>query len=94
MRAKAMAGFRRGEFQVLVATNIAARGLDVEHITHVISMDVPDVPEDSSSSRYFDMFSALFTAAKVSSKVRRLILCNSSSSSILIFLIFTIAHDV
>jgi ATP-dependent RNA helicase RhlE len=45
-RAKAMAGFRRGEFQVLVATNVAARGLDVEHITHVISMDVPDVPED------------------------------------------------
>jgi ATP-dependent RNA helicase RhlE len=45
-RARAMGGFRRGEFQVLVATNIAARGLDVEHITHVISMDVPDVPED------------------------------------------------
>jgi ATP-dependent RNA helicase RhlE len=31
---------------VLVATNIAARGLDVEHITHVISFDVPDVPDD------------------------------------------------
>ena len=45
-RTKAMDGFRRGEFQVMVATNIAARGLDVNHITHVISMDVPDVPED------------------------------------------------
>ena len=45
-RARAMDGFRRGEFQVLVATNIAARGLDVEHITHVISVDVPDVPDD------------------------------------------------
>jgi ATP-dependent RNA helicase RhlE len=45
-RAKAMAGFRRGNFQVMVATNIAARGLDVDHITHVISTDVPDVPED------------------------------------------------
>ncbi len=45
-RNRAMEGFRRGEFQVLVATNIAARGLDVEHITHVISFDVPDVPED------------------------------------------------
>lgn len=45
-RAAAMAGFRRGQFQVLVATNIAARGLDVDHITHVISTDVPDVPED------------------------------------------------
>jgi ATP-dependent RNA helicase RhlE len=45
-RAKAMEGFRRGQFQVMVATNIAARGLDVDHITHVISTDVPDVPED------------------------------------------------
>src|SRR5260221_3734145 len=45
-RNRAMEGFRRGEFQVLVATNIAARGLDVEHITHVISVDVPAVPDD------------------------------------------------
>jgi ATP-dependent RNA helicase RhlE len=45
-RDRAMDGFRRGDFQVLVATNVAARGLDVEHITHVISFDVPNVPED------------------------------------------------
>jgi ATP-dependent RNA helicase RhlE len=45
-RNRAMDGFRRGDFQVLVATNIAARGLDVEHITHVISFDVPTVPDD------------------------------------------------
>ena len=45
-RNRAMAGFRRGDFQVLVATNIAARGLDVDHITHVISFDVPSVPDD------------------------------------------------
>jgi len=45
-RNRAMEGFRRGDFQVLVATNIAARGLDVTHITHVISVDVPAVPED------------------------------------------------
>jgi ATP-dependent RNA helicase RhlE len=45
-RNRAMEGFRRGDFQVLVATNIAARGLDVTHITHVISFDVPHVPED------------------------------------------------
>ncbi len=45
-RTRAMDGFRRGDFQILVATNIAARGLDVDHITHVISHDVPDVPED------------------------------------------------
>lgn len=45
-RTRAMEGFRRGDFQVLVATNIAARGLDVDHITHVISFDVPNVPDD------------------------------------------------
>ena len=45
-RNRAMEGFRRGDFQVLVATNIAARGLDVDHITHVISFDVPTVPDD------------------------------------------------
>jgi ATP-dependent RNA helicase RhlE len=45
-RVRAMDGFRRGDYQVMVATNIAARGLDVEHITHVISYDVPDVPDD------------------------------------------------
>jgi ATP-dependent RNA helicase RhlE len=45
-RNRAMAGFRRAAFQVLVATNIAARGLDVDHITHVISFDVPSVPDD------------------------------------------------
>jgi ATP-dependent RNA helicase RhlE len=45
-RNRAMEGFRAGRYQVLVATNIAARGLDVEHITHVISFDVPHVPED------------------------------------------------
>jgi len=45
-RNRAMDGFRRGDFQVLVATNIAARGIDVDHITHVISFDVPNVPDD------------------------------------------------
>jgi ATP-dependent RNA helicase RhlE len=45
-RTRAMEGFRREDFQVMVATNIAARGLDVTHITHVISHDVPHVPED------------------------------------------------
>jgi len=45
-RNRALEGFRRGDFQVLVATNIAARGLDVDHITHVISFDVPGVPDD------------------------------------------------
>jgi ATP-dependent RNA helicase RhlE len=45
-RNRAMDKFRAGDVQILVATNIAARGLDVTHITHVISFDVPMVPED------------------------------------------------
>jgi ATP-dependent RNA helicase RhlE len=45
-RTRSMDGFRREDFQVMVATNIAARGLDVTHITHVISFDVPHVPDD------------------------------------------------
>ena len=45
-RNKAMADFRAKRFPVLVATNIAARGLDVRHITHVVNFDVPNVPEE------------------------------------------------
>jgi ATP-dependent RNA helicase RhlE len=45
-RNRAMEAFRRGEYQVLVATNLAARGLDVTHITHVVSYDVPAEPDD------------------------------------------------
>ena len=45
-RIAALDGFRRGKFDVLVATDIAARGLDVEGITHVINFDVPGTPED------------------------------------------------
>ncbi len=45
-RVAALEGFRAGKHRVLVATNIAARGLDVEGISHVINYDVPDQPED------------------------------------------------
>jgi len=45
-RISALEGFRSGQHQVLVATNIAARGLDVEGISHVINYDVPEQPED------------------------------------------------
>lgn len=40
-RQKALSGFRRGEFKVLVATDIAARGIDVSGISHVINFDMP-----------------------------------------------------
>lgn len=45
-RARAMEGFRAGDVPVLVATNIAARGIDVRHITHVVNFDVPNAPEE------------------------------------------------
>ena len=45
-RISALEGFRSGKHQVLVATNIAARGLDVEGISHVINYDVPEQAED------------------------------------------------
>ncbi|HXG60395.1 MAG TPA: DEAD/DEAH box helicase [Planctomycetota bacterium] len=45
-RESALASFREGEVQVLVATDIAARGLDIEAISHVINYDVPATPED------------------------------------------------
>lgn len=45
-RIAALEGFRAGKYQVLVATNIASRGLDVEGISHVINYDVPENSED------------------------------------------------
>ena len=45
-RRAALEGFRRGRVRVLVATDIAARGLDVANIGHVINYDLPNVPED------------------------------------------------
>ena len=45
-RERALNGFRDGRFEVMVATDIAARGIDVEQISHVINFDVPHHPED------------------------------------------------
>ena len=45
-REQALAGFRNGKFEVLVATDIAARGLDIADVSHVINYDVPQHPED------------------------------------------------
>ena len=45
-RERALAGFKRGACRVLVATDIASRGIDVEDITHVVNFDLPDVPEN------------------------------------------------
>lgn len=44
-RTAALAGFRDGRVRVLVATDIAARGIDVEDVTHVINYDLPNEPE-------------------------------------------------
>ena len=45
-REQALRGFREGQFEVLVATDIAARGLDIADVSHVINYDVPHHPED------------------------------------------------
>jgi ATP-dependent RNA helicase RhlE len=45
-REEALKGFRSGRFEVLVATDIAARGLDIADVSHVINYDVPQHPED------------------------------------------------
>jgi ATP-dependent RNA helicase RhlE len=44
-RTKAMNNFKSGRLQVLVATDIAARGIDIDNITHVINFDLPNEPE-------------------------------------------------
>jgi ATP-dependent RNA helicase RhlE len=45
-RERALAGFRDGQARVLVATDIAARGIDVDGVSHVINFELPNVPED------------------------------------------------
>lgn len=45
-REKALKDFKNGKVQVLVATDIAARGIDIEQLPHVINVDLPNVPED------------------------------------------------
>jgi ATP-dependent RNA helicase RhlE len=45
-RTEALAGFKSGKYRVLVATDIVARGIDVEALEHVVNFDVPNVPED------------------------------------------------
>ncbi|HEX2201669.1 MAG TPA: DEAD/DEAH box helicase, partial [Longimicrobium sp.] len=45
-RTEALDGFKNGEFRVLVATDIVARGIDVEELEHVVNFDVPKAPED------------------------------------------------
>ena len=45
-RTKALAGFKRGDIRVLVATDIAARGLDIDQLPHVVNYELPNVPED------------------------------------------------
>jgi len=45
-RTRALAEFKAGKVRVLVATDIAARGLDIERLPHVVNFDLPHVPED------------------------------------------------
>jgi len=45
-RTKALAGFKAGKIKVLVATDIAARGLDIDQLPNVVNFELPNVPED------------------------------------------------
>ncbi|MHB1021554.1 MAG: DEAD/DEAH box helicase [Acidobacteriaceae bacterium] len=45
-RTAALAGFTRGQYRVMVATDVAARGIDVAHIAHVVNYDMPGASED------------------------------------------------
>jgi len=45
-RTKALAGFKNGDVRVLVATDIAARGIDIDHLPQVVNFDLPNVSED------------------------------------------------
>jgi ATP-dependent RNA helicase RhlE len=45
-RTKALADFKAGDLQVLVATDIAARGIDIDQLPHVVNFEMPNVPED------------------------------------------------
>jgi len=45
-RDQAIEGFRNGRYKILVATDVAARGLDVEGISHVVNFDIPNSSDD------------------------------------------------
>jgi ATP-dependent RNA helicase RhlE len=45
-RNQALKGFQEGQYRVLVATDVAARGIHVDGISHVVNYDLPQVPED------------------------------------------------
>ena len=45
-RTRALADFKQDKIQVLVATDIAARGIDIDQLSHVVNFDLPNVPED------------------------------------------------
>jgi ATP-dependent RNA helicase RhlE len=45
-RTKALAAFKQNKVQILVATDIAARGIDIDQLSHVVNFDLPNVPED------------------------------------------------
>ena len=50
-RIEALEGFKSGKYEVMVATDIAARGIDVEDVTHVINYDVPQHPEGRGTEK-------------------------------------------
>jgi ATP-dependent RNA helicase RhlE len=77
-RTEALAGLKQGKFPVLVATDIAARGIDVAALSHVVNFDVPHSPEDyvhrvgrtARAERTGDAF--VFVSPEEEAQVRRI----------------------
>jgi ATP-dependent RNA helicase RhlE len=49
-RERAIAAFKSGQMPVLIATDIAARGIDIPGVSHVVNFDLPDVPSNMSTA--------------------------------------------
>ena len=50
-RERALGKFRNGQANILVATDIAARGIDIDEVSHIVNYDLPEVPESCASHR-------------------------------------------
>ena len=74
-RVRALDGFKRGQTRVLVATDIAARGIDVDDISHVVNFELPDVPEA--------YVHRIGRTARAGASGRAISLCDNSERSLL-----------
>ena len=79
-RERALDGFRAGKIRMLVATDIAARGIDVDGISHVINYDLPNMPETTSTASAAPRAPAPTASRSRSATPRRARTCATSRS--------------